>query len=645
MVIQKEHAIALERLLADKEAGKAYTAVAPEDERIYLELERAGLASLPAPMQRVPTYLGEELARVLRQLSGSGALPDPASWPEGWRWVGSEVIAMLDAADRGAKVGPLAIEPLVRRGLAAPMHDREKNVTYVGLSDGGRQVLEIYRALEPVLEISAELAAAIRQIPMGPTESSQLFTGSHEEHLLEAMRLIAYSVPNSDVYAFTALGQAVKRALEVGGFATEGEVLSVPLLVALAAHVDGQRIAAETLMMLQSLEYVGAAGELLPAGEWALEAFRLLQEGARRTVWSFAVEAEEAEVLQAIHALWEKAAANPEEVPTFDRLRRAMIDRKVQEYQKLVEHYGRRLEEMPERRQEIARHFAEARDLAHWYDEHFDLRAVLFSLESLNLIEAREGERQEEVFRLTPFGERVRKDQAEHERDVTSAAVKSITMTRKTFSAPNLEWYRESREAGLIGTAEPTEAGLMYAELAERIHRKPYLTRYELLVFHHIPARGMDLDELYHALAGELQPEWIRWALGKLEARHLIEILPDGNIVETEAGERLDRALSGVPKGIGSPVNPILYRLLKALALVGTLYARERRVRVLPRNIETAIKLSGLTRTSFEDAISLARVAGFIGQNTINEAGILLLEAVEAMNPGERFPTAHRDLR
>jgi len=208
-------------------------------------------------------------------------------------------------------------------------------------------------------------------------------------------------------------------------------------------------------------------------------------------------------------------------------------------------------------------------------------------------------------------------------------------MTRKTYSAPGLEWYQAGREAGLLGTSEPSESGYLYAHLAEHVRRAPHLSKYELLVFHKIPARGMAEDELYRALEGKLDRERIRWALEKLEARHLIEILPDGNVVETEAGELLDRALAGVPEGFGNPVTPLVVRLLRALREVGTLYVKEKRVRILPRNIEAAIRLSGLSKEAWENAMEAARVAGFVGRNSVNEAGLLLLEVAEKMNPGE----------
>ncbi len=656
MVIKKEHAQALERLLADEEAQKPYTPLEEVDEPTFVELELAGLARFSTPVRLVPTYLGREVAFVLRELYEQGpqarseredevqgevvvlegrGLSRPEDWPEGWRWIGSEVIAMLDAAERAGRVGPAAVEALMERGLAVRVRDRETKKEYVRLSDAGRRMLELYREAEPGLEIDAELAEAVRKLPLGPAPASELPTPAHDEQRLEAMRLVAYSLPNSDVFAFTALGQAVKKALSSGGWG-KGDVFTSDLLWALADYVDTGEATEAGLATLQALGYVGPAGELLPAGEWALEALRLWQGGVREEVWSFALEAEEAEVLEQIAKQWQKASeTNPEERPTFEVLRRAMIDRKVAEYKALVEKYGRKLDEMPQKFRLIAERFQGAKDLARWYDENFDLREALLSLESFGLIETGEDEKGKEVFYLTEWGELVLDDQKQQRRDVSATAVKAITMTRRSFSAPGYAWWNEAREQGLVGSAEPTRSGLFYAQLAEHVERLPHLSRYELMVFHAIPARGLSEEEVYAALEKKLDRERIRWALEKLEARHLIDRLPDGNVVETRAGELLDRALAGVPEGFGNPVNPVIFRLLEALRAVGSLYVKEKRVRILPRNLKEALEYSGLPKEVFDDALEAARAAGLVGRSALNEAGLLLLEAAEAMNPGE----------
>ena len=641
MLIKKEHAQALLKLLSFEEETTTKGMEIPEaDENLYFELEVQALVRQSAPLKRELTYLGRELALVLRDLIEKGALKPPEEWTEGWRFLGTEIIAMLEAAGLSGQVGPLAREILQERGLAGEIKDQETGKRYIGLTEAGKRLFEIYQALEPELEISAQLAQEIRKIPAGPARASLLTTDTHTKHLLEGMRLLAYSVPTSDIYAFTALGQAVKKTLSLGGFG-EGDVLTGDLLWALADVADGRTVPEATVAILQSLGYIDQNLELLPAGYWALEVLRLWKRDLVPEAWTIAIEDEEVEILQAIEALWQKAQNNPEETPTFANLRAEMIDRKIKQYKALLERYGRKIEEMPEKYQQIAGEFIIAKDLARWYDDNFNLRLSLYSLESFNLIKTGTDHKNREVFELTDFGRQVLTDQEQRVRDISSTAVKAITMTRRSFSAPNVEWVEEAKEAGLLGTGEPTQSGYLYAELAENIRRAPHLTRYEAEILASIPARGIDVEELFK-MVGEGKRRRFKWALEKLEARHLISLLPDGNIMETEAGELLDRAVSGVPKNFGHPINPLIFRVLEALAKVGTLFVKEKRIRILPKNIKEAMRLSGLPEEVFDDVLKAARHAGYVGKNTITEAGYLVLQAVEKMNPRTEVKTFYQ---
>lgn len=236
MVIKKKHAEALERLLKDEEQALPFTPLEEVDEPTARELELMGLLRFASPVRLVPTYWGRELAYLLRELYAMGPRPyaeeegagtwvvreawglrPPEAWAEEFRFLGSEIVAMLEAADRAGQVGPEGVEPLMARGLAARVWDRERKKEYVALTEQGRRALGIYRALEPGLEVDAALAELIRKLPLGPAEAARLSAKEHEKNLLEAMRLIAYSVPQTEVFTFTALGQAVKRALALEG--------------------------------------------------------------------------------------------------------------------------------------------------------------------------------------------------------------------------------------------------------------------------------------------------------------------------------------------------------------------------------------------------------------------------------------------
>ncbi len=78
-----------------------------------------------------------------------------------------------------------------------------------------------------------------------------------------------------------------------------------------------------------------------------------------------------------------------------------------------------------------------------------------------------------------------------------------------------------------------------------------------------------------------------------------------------------------------------MFRVIKALKEVGSLYETEKKVRILPKKYKEAVRKSGLSDDTFASAFTVCKKAGFVGTNTVNETGLLLLEAVELMNPRE----------
>ena len=649
MVIRKEHALALLNAKSQEEKGLACQITIKAEEDPYVELELQNLLEQGnSPIEYTLTYWGRNLVYILEEMIKKGLIKHPSEWDDRFRWIGSEVIAMIEAAIlSGGLTGEETFEPLKERGFAQETHE-EKKGWFKEINEYAKAVYDIYTKAKPRLEISKELGNYIASMPTGPAETKMLPEHGRFPLILESMRLISFSVPNSDVYTLSGLGQAIQKVVQTMAPSLE-TIINEDYMYALLKVLDSgmEALTPQEAEVLEELAFIDAEGNILPAGEALLEVYKLWSEREYRPVKTFNLETLDEELLIGIEKVWEKNKTNPEVVPTAEEIVHYLMEKPLKEYKHLIEFYGRMINQAMgyQKKEELKKKWAELftiEDLFkhfwekgnQWYEKLYDtVKESLYSLEAFELVKSEIDEKTgKTVYKLTNHGKRVLQDIKEKGvREITSTGVKAISITKTEFGAPNYHWYEEAVKEHLVGGGYPTKSGQLYEELAYTVRRLPNLTRFELMVLHKIPEYGMFLDELFKEFDETLKEE-VQYAVNKLEARYILDVLPNNGIRLTEAGKLLKKALSGVPEGIANPINPVIVRILQAIKQVGNLYVKEKRVRILPKNWEEAIKLSGLDKETFEKEIAVARLAGFIGKTSIHESGLEVLEAVELMN-------------
>ncbi len=619
MILTKKHLNILE-LVFDKKMDSIDSLEILNDDKDYLyyvQLVQMGLLREDEDHFFL-TYPGMMLMEAYRMAQLDGTMPDINQYDDDFKFVGSHIINMLYTAEMAKdKVNDIIRPKLEKRGM----------VVNGELSEFGKKVLEVYEEVEPYFYVNKPLQEFLKKTLVGPAPKRELLDADRFQILeSEALRLLSFSAPDAKYYNLSGVGQQIRAALLKGAFF---KPITQEYFEALFGLVGGNDIAdAELKQDLIAQAVIDNQGNILPAGEHLLRAGDLYFHGFYDDPMSIDIDETEFGVLATIKEINDKTGQNPDYLATKSHIKSEFIDKKFKEAQKLKEEWGRRLKELPKIKQKYVSELENTKTAEEWFNKVYDFDAALFGLQGFQLIEPelKDGKM---YYVLTEDGEEVYNLLKNNPREIPAEAVKAITIGRHVFLAPDGRWIEKAKKAKTIETA-PTPTGRFFARLAYN-NKTPNLTKYGLEVMKPIPyTTGMYLSDLMTYLKGYTQEEVIQ-LLEKLDARGIVNFFPNDMIMLTEPGKKIKQATSGLAGNFKYPVTPDIINVLRALLEVGSLYVKERKVRILPDNWKKALKLLKMDLETFENTLTLLRHARYIGKDTVSENGLLLIEAAEML--------------
>ncbi len=575
MIIKKQHATLLLRLQDKWKEGVGLDKIVDklsDEELEYLEhLFLSGLIDEDED-EFILTYSGDLILDVLSKLVDEGKLPHPEKWDDSFRWIGSEVIAMIEVGLRsGGEIEDNIKSALRERGLVS-----DDGV----LSPYASSIWEAYQEADVKPRISNKLGEFIKNTPPGPGLVKYLPKGANELLRLESMRLIAFSVPRSDVYSLTGLGQQIRAALING--TPFGDVYVNEEMLDAIMELDKKTVSRNDALLekMQSLGYIDASLSLLPAGKHLLSAARIYFDGPITTNPSIHLSFEEFYTMITI----EKLKSDVNFPPVLEN-----IETKVKEEYK-----------------------------------NYDIYEGIYTLLSYKLIKVARDEKGNLLYHLTSKGRELLNISGQKSQEIDALAVKAITLTRMEYSAPDLRWLELAEKEGLVGKGFPTKKGRFFAELASRTIKYPYITGKMRDILHLIPyEKGISLKRLIE-LSGKDEKE-VLYLLERLDSQGIVDALPDNIFTLTEIGRFIKRAVRVVPDGTKHVLTPHLAKIMLAL---WELSDNERYIPV-SENLKKVEKMLDLPHDIIEKEILLGKRNRFLNDRKILEPGKVLLDALQ----------------
>ncbi|XRO74632.1 DUF505 family protein [Methanocaldococcus sp. 28A] len=483
-------------------------------------------------------------------------------------FVDTEIIKIMELLDKTGNIPDEWMVMLKERFLA------DEN----GLTDIGKEILKIYKETHPVVYLTPEILAFIKDMPkIGVYDELIAYKNSKEYgdniiNALQAMRLLLIS-PKTVGKAFTTT-KALNYALKV--------VSLVPNLSrALILRNEDFKILERgetTEEMTESGFY--DEGKVTELGQAMMDTYKEIGKVEEKTLPIYILD-DEIKVLKAIEEIKEKYETNPEILPTYNEIKkRTNID---------------------------------------------DLGAILHTLESKELIK-REVIKNKDTYWMTEFGEKV-KELGE----VSTDGMKAITYP-ESGDVPIAEWVIKGKEEGTVNRGI-TEKGKYLIKLSKTIKRKPYLTKYDISTLIKIPRkRYIHRDELVKLIqehVGGDEKEIIK-ALNEAESKGFIKELQNKMIKLTELGEDIKDAIemAKIQELLATKfaVTSTTFNILK------TIYEHKEEFDKVWKEkkedeIELLAKYLSLTNEEIKKNLVILRNVGLIGKKGLTDAGVKLVEA------------------
>lgn len=564
MVIRKRHA---ELLLKARDEGVKFADVLGDDIHYLGHLDKMGLIELDYKGVFTTTYSGSLLAETIERASEFGGIP-LSDWNDSFRFLGSEIITMLYTAKQvQGRTHKSFNDELEKRGFA-----QNGNLTLLAYS-----IIEHYEKAHPRLVISKELAETLRKIPPGPGVTK--FLKADKFHLLEleSMRLLSFSIPRSEVYSLSGLGQQIRAAVMTSA-PTYDVVIDEKIL---KLFYEGNFKDSPIFNKLITMAFISPEGELLQAGKHLLSAARIYFDGPITVNPSLHLELFDIYTLKAIAELEAEGEKEIDEEKIRLRVKKKF---------------------------EL---------------EDFDPRLYLHRLLAVRLIEVNFSE-VSAIYNPTEWGKEVYEHQKLSEKAVPAYGVKSITLTRMEFTAPEYQWFMVGEKAGLTGNGFPSKAGLTYAKNGSNVEKIPFVENIEMKALKILPLfNGSYIDEL-EVHWKENKP--LLDALSSLDSDGIVDLLPGNAVVLTEAGQLIKRALQSVPDSVQYPIHPLLVKILAKLSDeletgndMSTALKKTEKALAIPANL-------------FEELILFAKRVKYIGARNLTPHGKYIVEAYRKLS-------------